>query len=169
MLLHALKDLELDAPVVGIYTLTRLLLAPPPAHIPRKELTSIIRARTLQLKDGHAAQLWQSYDWLGATAASVTLPTNTPEKTSKRLNMHNAPKSPSKIFRAQTDAPFLPPTEHTYKLLLNLFPQQPTPELDPTNHKSLPSARARHLPHSPLKSGFIHDVQKRAQIIKDWT
>ena len=169
MLLHALKDLELDAPVVGIYTLTRLLLAPPPAHIPRKELTSIIRARTLQLKDGHAAQLWQSYDWLGATAASVTLPTNTPEKTSKRLNMHNAPKSPSKIFRAQTDAPFLPPTEHTYKLLLNLFPQQPTPELDPTIHTSLPSARARHLPHSPLKSGFIHDVHKRTQIIKDWT
>ena len=63
----ALADLDLDAPVLAIYLIPRLLLAPPPSDLLRGNLTKLLRTRAATLLAGGASILFTAFDWLAAT------------------------------------------------------------------------------------------------------
>ena len=75
-------------------------------------------------------------------------------------------KASSTVYRKLTAPPYPPPTPHTEKLLLSLFPRHPNPDLEASNPHALPAATAAHLPSAPLPSGFIFDGTERAELIK---
>ena len=164
-LTHTLRNLDHDPPVLAIYATPRLLLAPPPSSLTRRELVPLIRRRSEDLRLGRAAELWDAFDWLAALPSPTDFPETSAARSSARITSSAASRSPASGFRSIADPPYLPPTAAASRLLLSLIPTDTNPDLAPDQ---LPAEAAAHLPSSPLGSGFIHDPTTRADTIAAW-
>ena len=118
---------------------------------------------------GEAATLWSAHDWLQTLPAATDFPATSTAQYSTRITAAATHRSPSTVYRRLTAAPYLPPTPHTERLLLSLFPRHPNPDLDASDPDALPAAAAAHLPTAPFPSGFIFDGTERAELIAEWT
>ena len=162
----AVLNLDDDAATAAIYALPRLLLAPPPSHLPRRALAQLLRTRTATLAGGGAASLWDGFDWAAATRVTVDFPLTSPELSAARMLSAYTHRSPSSVFRSMTDPPYLPPTPGSEAILLRLFPQDRNPDLEPDG---LPAEALAMLPSSPgLGSAWVHDDTERARIVDSW-
>ena len=162
----AVLDLDDDVATTAIYALPRLLLAPPPSNLPRRALTTLLRTRAATLAAGGSASLWNGFDWAAATRVTTDFPATSPELSAARMLSTSSHRSPSSVFRAMSDPPYLPPTPETETLLLRLFPQDHNPDLEPD---CLPAEALALLPSSPgLGSAWIHDDAERARVVNAW-
>ena len=169
-LVHALTNLDHDAPSVAIHSIPRILLYPTDSSELRINLTPIMSLRAASLKSGHAPALWKAFAWPEALSLVTTFPKITPEQISARITNNATLKSPSAVFKKIGDPPYLPPTKHARNLLLTLFPQATNPDWSSSGDEPTPLTQAadRELPTAPLGSGFIHHPPALANVVNQW-
>ena len=161
---HILLDLDGDAPVFALYAHPRLLLFPPASDLRRAQLLATLAARFETLRTGGASRLWTAFDWLAAQPNPVDLAPSgglIPDAVLRRT----AARSPMAAFNSMTSLPFMPPTQRTLGLLLDLVPTAHNPDLDPD---SLPTLAASLLPTQPFGRGFAA-LPDKAAVVESWT
>ena len=129
LLKQATADLAAsDRPNLLILAFPRMVLAPPPSDLDRRDLPALLRSRALRLRNGEAEALWQESVWL-STEPSTAISAVQPEAYARTVTATAKWGSTARVFGCINKIPFAPHTSAVEALLLEKICTAPNPTL----------------------------------------
>ena len=123
----------------------RLVLAPPPPDLDRRDLPALLRSRALRVRNGEAEALWQETEWLAAEP-STAISAVQPETYARTVQATAKWGSTARVFGSINKIPFAPNTPAVESLMLQKISTTPNPTLAARANRTavlLPPAHGR--------------------------